>query len=295
MTDSQAAVLRTPATSARVSLKLQCVFLTPFILILYAGTLRTLAVDLWENPDYAYGLLVPIIVGFVVSQQLPGYQAVPIAPSRAGLPIILFALTVFFAGTLGVDDFSARFSLCILLTGIVVYLFGWKMLRAISFPLSYLVLMIPLPMIIHNQITFPMQLLASRIAEGLIGLSGVPVFREGNLLRVPFYTAEVAQACSGIRSLLSLLALGVAYSYFAEERIWMRITLIVLMIPIAIFTNAVRIMTACLLGYKVGPEWAEGFVHALSGWLIFVVALIILFAVHYLLSRVVSPRKAANV
>src|SRR5438270_6997222 len=121
--------------------------------------------------------------------------------------------------------------------------------------------MIPIPNIVHNQITFPLQLLASRLAEHTIGLLGIPVFREGNLLRVPFYNVEVAQACSGIRSLLSLVALGVAYAYFAERQNWARTALVVLMLPIAISTNAIRIVTTCLLGYKYGPGLAEGFMH----------------------------------
>jgi exosortase len=255
---------------------------------------RDLARDLWESEDNSHGFLVPVFVTFVLWHERSRYRPVPQAPSGLGLAINLFSLTLLIGGTLGADYFTARFSLCTLLAGIVVYLSGWKMLRAVAFPLAYLALMIPLPNIIHNQITFPMQLLASRIAETLISLTGVPVFREGNLLRVPFYSVEVVQACSGIRSLLSLVALGAAYAYAAETRSWLRVMLVILMLPIAIFTNAVRIMSACLLGYKVGPEWAEGFVHLFSGWLIFVVALTLLYFIHSSISHY-AQRKTSHV
>ena len=293
MSDCQVEILQAPAARRSVlqEFGLRALLLTAVIVALYAGVLRTLAADLWENPDYSYGFLVPLLVACVVWQQFPEYQRVPLTPSRFGIVIILFALVLFFCGSLGADDFSARISLCILLAGILVYLFGWETLRACAFPLGYLSLMIPLPTIIHNQITFPMQLLASRIAETLIRTFGIPVFREGNLLAVPHYAVEVAQACSGIRSLLSLLALGVAYAYFAEERSWMRVLLIILMLPIAILTNAVRIMTACLLGYQVGAEWAEGFVHSFSGWLIFVFATAILYLSHRSVSRMIDRRR----
>jgi exosortase len=207
------------------------------------------------------------------------------------LPIIIAAALLLIGGTLGADSFTPRFSLCLMLAGLIVYLRGWSMLRAVAFPLSYLALMIPLPNLIHSQITFPMQLLASRIAEALIELIGLPVFREGNLLRVPSYAVEVAQACSGIRSLLSLIALGTAYAYFAEQRAWARAALVVLMVPIAVFTNSIRIVTSCLVGYRFGAEYAEGFLHAFSGWLIFAIALALLYAAHTVLSRLMATAK----
>ena len=252
--------------------------------VLYAGTLRELVRDWWNDPDYSHGFLVPLVAGYVAWRNRLRYKSIVLRPSNAGLAIVLFALSLFFAGTLGADLFTPRISLCILLAGLVVYLCGWAMLRALAFPLCYLALMVPLPGIVYNQITLPMQLLASRIAENLINLVGIPVFREGNLLRVPHYAVEVALACSGIRSLLTLIALGVAYAYFAERRTWSRLTLVVLMLPIAIFTNALRITISCLVGYRFGAEWAEGFLHFFSGWLIFLIALSLLFLVHFFLN-----------
>ena len=263
-------------------------------LALYWPTLRDLVRDWWELPDYSYGFLVPAVAGYVLWQERARYRAVPLLPGNFGLAMMIAAAAILIGGTLGADLFTPRFSLIVMLGGIVVYLCGWKMLRALAFPLGYLSLMIPLPGIVHNQITFPMQLLASRLAEKMIVLVGIPVFREGNLLRVPFYSVEVAQACSGIRSLLSLIALGVAYAYFAERKTGARVALVILMVPIAIFTNAIRILVSCLLGCKFGPQWAEGFLHLFSGWLIFVIALSLLFLSHAALGRVATGRQGGG-
>jgi exosortase len=254
-------------------------------IVLYLPVIKLLVRDWLDLEDYSYCFLVPVVVGYVLHQERSRYRTVKRKPSNFGLAVMLLAIAVLILGTLGADLFIPRMSLPLLLAGIVLYVFGWGMLRAVAFPLCYLTLMIPLPGIVHNQITFPLQLLASRIAEHTIALGGMPVVREGNLLRVPFFSVEVAQACSGIRSLLSLIALGVAYVYFAERRTILRIIVVGLMLPIAIFTNAIRIVVSCLLGYRFGPEWAEGFMHLFSGWLIFVVAVVLLFGCHSLLRR----------
>ena len=253
--------------------------------LLYRSVLLDLVLDWWNTPDYAYAFLVPPFVAFVVWQNFEKYRAIEIRPSNYGLPVLLLALALLFLGTLGADYFTSRFSLCVLLAGLVLYLSGCRMLRALAFPLGYLLLMVPLPGIIHNQITFPLQILASKFAAALIDMTGVPVFREGNILKVPHYTVEVAQACSGIRSLLALLAMGIGYGYFAERRVWVRVALVVFMVPIALFTNGLRITAASLLGYAFDPSWAEGFTHLFSGWLIFLLALVLLFSAHSLIGR----------
>jgi exosortase len=162
----------------------------------------------------------------------------------------------------------------------------------VAFPLAFLALMIPLPAIIYNQVTFPLQLLASRLSSGGLELVGVPVLREGNVLVLPNYSLEVVEACSGIRSLMSLIALAVAYGYFAEKRQWARITLVVLMLPIAVASNSMRVMGAGVLTYWFGPQAAEGFFHLFQGWLIFVSAVACMLLVHWLLSHLTPLRKA---
>ena len=259
--------------------------LAVLVLVLYWPVLKGLVADWWDDPDYSHGFLVPVFSGIVIWLERNRYRMIPLQPTKFGLAVMLAAIALLLVGTLGADVFSTRISICVLLAGILLYLCGWKTLRALAFPLWYFTLAIPLPGIIYNQITFPMQLLASRIAAAFIELTGVPVFREGNLLRVPNYSVEVALACSGIRSLLTLIALAVAYAYVAERRMWARLVLVAVMIPIAIFTNALRITLSSLIGYKFGADLAEGFLHGFSGWLIYLVALLLIFLAHSVIGR----------
>jgi exosortase len=144
--------------------------------------------------------------------------------------------------------------------------------------------MIPIPNLIIQQITFPLQLLAAKLSTALLQLVNVPVLREGNVIKLASMPLDVAEACSGIRSLLSLVTLSIIYGYLMETRIWVRVALVCAAVPIAVAANSFRIFGTGLLVQYWDPEKAEGFYHALGGWLIFVVALMMLFAVHRLIS-----------
>lgn len=253
---------------------------------LYWTVLAGLVSDWWNDPDYKHGFLVPVFVGYVLWRQRHRYKAIPCVPNNLGAIVMLFAIALLFVGTFAADAFISRVSLGVLLAGMILYLWGRKILRALAFPLGYLAFMIPLPLLLYNQLTFPLQLLASRIAAALIELTGVPVFREGNILSVPHYSAEVAVACSGIRSLLTLIAFSVAYGYLAESRRSVRAGLVLLTIPLAVLANAARITLTSLVGYKFGPPWAEGFTHLFSGWLIFLFTLLLLIPLCSLLTRI---------
>src|ERR1700694_2232462 len=167
------------------------------------------------------------------------------------------------------------------------------MLRAVSFPLGYLVWMIPLPVIIYNQITFPLQLIASRLAAVWLELAHIPVLRDGNILVISNYSLEVVEACSGIRSLMTLMALAVAYGYLVSPRRWIRYALAAFMVPIAIITNAFRIVGAGILAHRFGPTAAEGFLHEFSCWGIFLVALVLMFCSYWILGRIGGSKKRA--
>jgi exosortase len=250
-------------------------------------------VQWWQDPDYSHGFVVPLFVGYVLYQRRHQLRQVPLEPSNLGLPVMLGAIGLLLAGSLGAELFVARFSLLFLIGGMLLFFAGWKMLRAVAFPLAFLALMIPLPAIIYNQVTFPLQLLASRVSSSGLELVGVPVLREGNVLVLPNYSLEVVEACSGIRSLMSLIALAVAYGYFVEKRNWVRVTLVVLMVPIAVASNAMRVMGAGVLTYWFGPRAAEGYFHLFQGWLIFVSAVACMLLVHWLLSHLTPLRREA--
>jgi exosortase len=196
---------------------------------------------------------------------------------------MLFSLGTLVLGVLGAELFLSRVSLIMLLVGLVLFLQGWGMLQALLFPLAILFLMVPIPSIILNQITFPLQMLASKLSAWILPFLGVPVLREGNVINLPAMPLEVADACSGIRSLLSLTCLAVMYGYLLEKRMGIRVILALASIPIAVAANGLRIVGTGLLVQYWDPEKAEGFFHAFSGWLIFVVSLLMLFAVHRLL------------
>jgi exosortase len=257
--------------------------LAGLVLGLYAPVLKLLVLDWWQDPNYGHGFFVPLFVAYILWQERSRWRGVTRQPSNWGLLAMLGALGILMVGSLGADLFTSRFSLLVLLGGMVLFLAGWETLRAVSFPLGFLFFMIPLPTIIYNEATLPLQLLASRFAVQFLQILQVPALREGNLIFLPNYTLEVVEACSGIRSLMALLALAVAYGYWMQERSWMRITLVIMMAPIAIISNGLRITATGVLAYRITPQAAEGFFHLFSGWLIFLCALLFLLLAHRLL------------
>jgi exosortase len=247
---------------------------------LYAPVLSRLVRQWWSDPNFSHGFFVPIFSAFVVWQSRTRLLAIQSKPSIWGLPVIAISLTMLLVGTFGAELFLSRVSLIFLLAGGVVFFVGWEMFRAVLFPLSFLVLMVPIPAIVFSQITLPLQILASKLAAGTLPICGVPVLREGNIINLPAMPLEVAQACSGIRSLMSLTTLAIMYGYLVERRVWVRVALALASIPIAVAANGLRIVGTGLIVQYWDPEKAEGFFHLFSGWLVFVFSLLMLFALH---------------
>jgi len=261
---------------------------------LYVPILVSLVRQWWIDPNFSHGFFVPLFSGFVVWQDRSRLAAIRPAPSSWGLPVILVALLTLVLGVFGAELFLSRMSLIMLIGGLVVFFLGWQMLRAILFPLLFLVLMIPIPTIILNQITLPLQILASKVASWSLPLCGVPVLREGNVINLPAMPLEVAQACSGIRSLLSLTTLAIMYGYLLEKRVLLRVVLAIASIPIAVAANGFRIFGTGLLVQYWDPEKAEGFFHQFSGWLIFVVSLLLLFVLHWCIKSFIERRESSR-
>ena len=260
--------------------------LTALLALLYGRILKDLVWQSWNDSDYSYGLLVPVFSACILWREREKLATSERKPSNFGLLVMLGAIVLLFGGTLGAELFTSRVSLVILLSGMVLFLAGWEVLRALSFPLAFLLLMIPIPAIIFNQITFPLQLLSSRLATLGLELVRVPVLRHGNILVFRNYSLEVAEACSGIRSLMTLVTLSVAYGHLAEPRRWARYALAMAMVPVAIFTNATRVMATGVLTYHFGSRAADGFFHEFSGWLIFLLAVVLMIACHGVLKRI---------
>ena len=242
------------------------------ILALYAGTLSSLVRHWASDDDFSHGFFVIPLALYFLWERREALRQAPVKPSLAGLALVAASLVVFVAGRFGAELFLTRVSLVGVLGGVVLFLWGWRHFRIAVFPIAFLLLMIPLPAIIFNQITFPLQGIAARAGEAVISVAGVPVLREGNILHVPGRALEVAEACSGIRSLTSLITLAIVLGYFTERRTGPRVLIALAAVPIAIIANAGRVAGTGLTAYWVGPDAAEGFFHTFSGWLVFVVA-----------------------
>jgi exosortase len=256
---------------------------------LYAPVVVKLVHD-WANDDnYSHGfLIVPLALYFAWERREKLAQAAS-RPSVLGLAAIVGALALVIVGRLGAELFLTRISLIVMAAGAILFLHGWKHLRILAFPILLLLLMVPLPAIIFNQVAFPLQLLASKVGTVAIQACAVPVLREGNVIVLANTSLEVAEACSGIRSLVSLLTLGIVYGYFADPRPAVRTIIALSTIPIAIAANAARVAGTGVLAHYYGPEAAQGFFHTFSGWLVFVVAFMLLFLVVRILARIAPP------
>jgi exosortase len=262
--------------------------------VLYWSVVVKLVSDWYHDDNYSHGFLIVPLALYFAWERRGKVGAAPVRPSMFGLLVILGSIATLVAGVLGAELFLTRISIIGAIAGTILYLFGWQVLRTLTFPLSFLLLMVPLPAIIFNQIAFPLQLLASRFGEATLNLASIPVLREGNVIVLANTTLEVAEACSGIRSLVSLLTLGIVYGYFTDGRGWMRVIIALATIPIAIVTNGLRVAGTGIAAHYFGPDAATGFFHEFSGWLVFVAAFALLFmVVRLLLALKPSPAAAA--
>jgi exosortase len=283
------------------------------VVLAYATVLSKLGHDWWTDENYSHGLLVPFVIGFILWSQRHRFAREAQQPAMlAGLAVVLFGLVALWAGTAGAQLYLQRTSLMFLFAGTVIYFWGFKLLRLMIVPLFLLWLAIPIPAIIFNKVAFPLQLFASRCAVWAMTLFDIPVLRQGNVIELMPLNAretkklEVVEACSGIRSLMTLLTLAVVFAYFTHPRdndpengnksngmfssiktfrFWRSTLILLSAIPIAIFTNALRVSGTGVLARYYGTKVADGFFHTFSGWVIYIVAFLMLFGVGWLLDR----------
>ncbi|HEV2498208.1 MAG TPA: exosortase A [Terriglobia bacterium] len=253
------------------------------LVYLYLGILHHLVDQWWTDPNYSHGFLVPLFSAFILWKDRERLRRIEAQPSNSGLLIVIFGLGVLVLGVLGAELFLSRTSLLFILAGFVVYFQGWKYFRAVLFPWLFLFLMVPPPTLIMNMVTLPLQFLASDLATWFLQMFGVPVLQNGNVLQLPNMSLEVVEACSGIRSLISLVTLAIIYGYLLEESYMLRVVLAAAAIPIAVLANGLRIMGTGITGLYWDPDKAQGFFHEFSGWVIFILSLISLFILHRLL------------
>ena len=251
----------------------QCVALiAAAVAVAYWPILLRLARQWLDDENASHGLIVVPLAVYLVWVARHRWMETAVRPVRAGLLVVVASLVFYTAGILGAELYLSRISLVGVLSGATLFVWGWGHLRLIVFPLALVALSVPLPAIVLNQITFPLQLLASRVGEATIAAAGVPVLREGNVLVLADTTLEVAEACSGIRSLVSLVTLAVVAAYFRGGSAAGGAALVMLAVPIAVIANAARVAGTGLAAHAWGPGAAEGFFHTFSGWLVFIVA-----------------------
>jgi exosortase len=261
------------------------------LILCYAPILYRMGVQWANDENMGHGFFVPIVAAIIVWQRRHKLAALPLRSNRWGLVLVIWAAIQAIIATLGAELFTARMAFIIALVGVVLYIGGTGWVRALAFPLLLLLFMVPIPAIIYAQLTLRLQMLASELGETMIGWMGIPVLRAGNTLRLPSQTLDIAEACSGIRSLVSLAFLSLVYAYFMDKRVWMRWALLVATIPIAIGANGIRVALTGLLS-EVNPELAKGMFHETEGYIVFAVALIALIFTHRLVSM--GARRVAH-
>ena len=281
MVTAPAAEATVPSRSTRIDWTFIAWFGTLLVLC-YAPILYRMSVQWATDENMGHGFFVPVLAGYIAWQRRDALLATPRETNGWGLLLVVWAALQSLAATLGAELFTARLAFVIALVGTVLYLGGTRWVKILSFPLALLLFMIPIPAIIYASLTLRLQMLASQLGELLIGWMGIPVLRVGNTLQLPSQTLDVAEACSGIRSLLSLAFLSLVYAYFADKRVWMRWALLLATVPIAIGANGIRVAVTGLLS-EVNPNLAQGAYHEAEGYIVFVVALAALIITHRLL------------
>jgi exosortase len=254
------------------------------LIVLFFPVLRVMVKEWASDEDMGHAFFVPVVAGYIIWQGRQKLLSQPVKPFWPAIFLVIWGFCQMLLGFMGADFFIARTAFLISMVGVVWTMAGTAALRVLAFPLFLLLFMIRIPLFLYQQLTFPLQIFASQAATWCLQLIGIPVLRDGNILELPSQRLEVVEACSGIRSLLSLSFLSLAYAHFFDRRAWMKVVLFASTIPIAIAANAGRVtLTGIFSEYK--KEWAEGVYHAFEGWVIFMLALLGLIAFHRLICR----------
>lgn len=261
------------------SAALQTSLITAGFILLYANTMNSLMDDWSTDPNFSHGFLIlPIALYMVWADKNRLARMIPV-PSAFGAGVIVLGMLLHLLGKTGAEFFLMRFSMVVTLAGIIIFLLGWEFFKAVIVPVAYLIMMIPIPAIIWNNIAFPLQLTAARLSAQLIQIIEIPVFREGNILHLANTSLEVVDACSGLRSLTSLIALTGIFAYLAPFTMLKKWILFLSAIPIAVAVNVIRLTITAAMAFYIGPETAHGFLHDMSGLIIFAGALALVYLV----------------
>jgi len=248
--------------------------------LLYHHAMATLISDWSTDPNFSHGFLIPFICGYMIWFKKNELALLEPIPSNWGLVGLFFGMLIYLAGHVGAEQFLMRFSMVITFSGIVIYCWGFGVFKQVFIPIAYLVIMIPIPSILWNKIAFPLQLIAAKFSSEMIHFIGIPVFREGNILHLATTSLEVVDACSGLRSLTSLLALTGIFAFLAPLTGFKKWILFLSAIPIAVLVNVIRLTITAAMAAWISPDTANGFLHDMSGLIIFGFALVLVYLVY---------------
>lgn len=262
--------------------------------VTYHAIVMRMVGDWNYDPNYSHGFLVPCLALWFAWGRLPQLRAAEVKPSAWGLGLLVLGIGLLGLGTVLIELFTSRASLVVLLLGTVLYLYGREVFRLLLFPLAYLLFMIPLPYTVYDALALPLKGLVSFAATGGIKLLGLPVLREGNVIIFPNITLEVVDACSGLRSIMSLAALGTAFAFLFLPAGWRRWVLVLATVPIAVVTNTLRVFVTGVLSWYIGKDAASGFFHEFEGIVVFAAAMVLTAALGLVLVRAGRPRQGAG-
>ncbi|RKX26349.1 MAG: exosortase [Candidatus Zixiibacteriota bacterium] len=275
------------AALAKASFK-PTVLWVPFglLVLVYLPTLYELVQDWYLDDNYSHGFLIPVVSVYLLWSARKELAEHTVSQSTAGLALVAAGLALFVLGSAAAEFFTTRFSFVVTLFGLSWYLFGTERIKRTWFAFFFLCFMIPIPYVIYFSIAFPMQLIASKITVGALNILGMEVVRQGNIIHLAGgCSLEVVDACSGIRSLIALLALGTLYAHFTQKGWPRQVLLFLATIPIAVVANVFRVFVTTLLASAVGLDVAEEPTHTLMGMSVFVVSFTCLFLFGWILKR----------
>jgi exosortase len=263
---------------------------TALLIWLYGETVVRMVHNWWIDPNYSHGFLVPLVSAGLIWRQRRNLMEVAAGPNYSGFVFLILGLLALVIGQLGHELFIQRVSLVPVLWGLIFLAYGWPVGRRVLFAFIYLILMVPLPYVLYDSVAFPLRLVAASVAGWMIRLTGTPVLVEGNIIHLPYIVMNVVDACSGIRSLVSLLAAGTILAYLMLPNRWSKILIVLLVPPVAVLANALRVVAAGLLAKNMGSGAFEGATHETMGWAVFMLAFAMLAGFTWILRRLTTHK-----
>lgn len=265
-------------------------FLSSVILLitfcwLYYPVIFKMVSEWYNNPNHSHGFIIPLISGYFVWQRKEIVKRVAIRPTNWGIFLLISGLLIYVLGNLGAAYTTTRVSMFIVLAGIILFIYGKELFRNLYFPFFYLLLMIPVPPYIYDTVAFPLKLFVTKYSVLFMKLIGISVLREGNVIMLENITLQVVDACSGIRSLTALFAIGIAFAYLTQKSNFKKIFLVCATIPVAIIANSIRVIITGILSKYYGGNAAEGFFHEFAGLGVFMLSVMLLIVIGILLNK----------